>query len=237
MDKKMKVLLAVVAGAAAGIFLVCFLHVNCGVQMTLISGMRDVCLLTNVPASYELEYYSPAGNKVRVYDENGREVRAEYMVKGDRVRLRFSKRFVKNEIYHCTLRKGDAFIGTAAGGDLSEMRTLYFTRMNLWDRRFKECRNETWIAGTDLRSAYQMRGGRIRLGKVRLFLQNRLTSWKEKVDLDEFEHEIYMDGRKIDLSGGLADCGNTEPGPHMFEIKVTGMAQKMQYQKQIEIIE
>ena len=199
--------------------------------------MRDVCLLTNVPASYELEYYSPAGNKVRVYDENGREVRAEYMVKGDRVRLRFSKRFVKNEIYHCTLRKGDAFIGTAAGGDLSEMRTLYFTRMNLWDRRFKECRNETWIAGTDLRSAYQMRGGRIRLGKVRLFLQNRLTSWKEKVDLDEFEHEIYMDGRKIDLSGGLADCGNTEPGPHMLEIKVTGMAQKMQYQKQIEIIE
>ena len=236
MDRKMKAVISVMAGMIAGVLLVWFFCVNCSVQMTLISRIGQVCLLTKIPASFELEYYSPAENKIRVYDENDREVEAEYTVRGDRISLRFLEKLKRDSIYHCTLRRGDQFIGTSVGKNLKNMCTLYFTRMSIRDRYFQERRNETWIAGDNLPDIYEMQNGSIRLKDIRLFLQNGLVSWKEKIRLEEYDHEICVDGRKVEMKDGMADCRGLAAGEHVLRIEVKVEGETLGYEKDILII-
>lgn len=233
MDRKMKAVLSVMAGAFAGVLLVWFFCMNCSVQITLISRIDEVCLLTKIPASFELEYYSPAGNKIRVYDENDREVKAEYTVRGDRISLHFPKKLKKDGIYHCTLKKGDQFTGMSVGKELKNMRTLYFTRMGIGDRYFKERKNETQVAGDNLDDIYKIQNGSIRLADIRLFLQNGLVSWKEKITLDEYDHEIYLDGEKVEIREGMADCRGIAAGEHVLGIEIVEEGERLWYEKDV----
>lgn len=235
MDRKMKAVISVTAGTLAGVLLACFFYISCGVQMTLISRIGEVCLLTKIPASYELKYYSPAENKIRVYDENDREVRTDYTVKGNVISLRFPGKLKKGKIYHCTLKKGDEFIGKPAGEDLKDMRTVYFTRMSIRDRYFKERRNETWIAGDNLPDRYKIQDGSIRLEDIRLFLQNGLVSWKERIRVEEYDYEIYLDDKKIDNKEGMADCRGIAEGKHVLGIEILAEGERLWYEKDIVI--
>lgn len=235
MDRKIKAVLSVMSGALAGILLVWIFYANCSVQMTLISRIGGVCLLTKIPASFEVEYYSPANNKIRVYDENDKEVKTDYSVQGDVISLHFTEKLKKGEIYHCTLKKGDKFIGKSVKKDLKDMRTLYFTRMSIKDRYFAERRNETWIAGDNLPDAYNLQNGSICLEDARLFLQNGLVFWKKKIQLDKYDYEIYLDNERMGVKEGAVQCRGISEGRHVLGIEVSGEGERLWYEKDIEI--
>lgn len=235
MDRKIKAVLSVMAGALAAVLLVWLFYVNDSVQMTLISRIRGVCLLTKIPASFEVEYYSPGKNKIRVYDENDKEVKTDYSVQGDVIRLNFTEKLKKGGIYHCTLKKGDKFIGKSVKKDLKDMRTLYFTRMSIKDRYFAERRNETWIAGDNLPDTYNLQNSIICLDDARLFLQNELVSWKEKIQLDKYDYEIYLDDERIGVTEGEVQCRGITEGKHVLGIEISGEGERLWYEKDIVI--
>lgn len=234
--RRKRTLLIILTGVFAVVSYFAFFNMRGSIQITPVRGSGNACLLTGVKKSFEVRYHSSSRNEIRVYDGKGREIRTEYIVDGKEVRIRFTDGLKKGDIYRCTLKKGDWFLGKTGETDLKNICTLYFTRMHIDDRYFQDRKNEVQIAGDNLPDLCEMRQGSIFLGDIRLFLNNEFVSWNRMVRLEEEEYKIYLDGSRVKVASGELKCRRLTEGEHILRIEITEGGERLKLEKSIVIV-